>query len=660
MSTFSLQSPPGVGPVQPSPPPQLRVTSNVMRPVGPAGPMQGCPVQGSVPGYYVRGPAPAIQAVPGAPRPVPGVPGIPGVPGVPSAVQTPIHLTRPVRWSVPPGVPGVPGASVAPPGPPGVSARPHPVPVVPKQPIQMAPPVQAVQAVHPVPQPLQPPQPQPQPPQPSQPSESCQPTQPRQPSQPVHPMQVLAQSLAALATPQAEQQEPETSEETHQSEDSSETSPATGEATLSPPPDSPNTDLVAPEAARNTTVKVEPAAPLVDRIAGKNAADLESMESHGPVGSNCTKAARHREQPALASLAAAFVAGMDDAHLQRGCEATVRKLELPEAGLYPDTEDAGLAEWPTWVDSTAEDASRGGAIAFLPSDVRSDSHCIYFIHGGGFEYGSPLEDGYDSLCSRIAAGSGLVVVCPDHPLSGENRPFKAPEILDGLLKGLRWLLRFDPVTKERRISAPKVIVAGDSAGATQALSTALRALAQEDLELSASICGLILISPWLDLSCGSHTYVSNAYAEEGHTGDIAFREHADDNRASFRRMAMTYTGSPALLKDPVLSPYWLARNLDAELGDKLAKSRMPIWICAGAAETLVGEVLDFAERLRGKVPVEAWLHEGMFHDWVMYTADHPLPSKDTAMNHMFDFLTRLRDPLGAMAPGIHYYIDEWK
>ena len=28
------------------------------------------------------------------------------------------------------------------------------------------------------------------------------------------------------------------------------------------------------------------------------------------------------------------------------------------------------------------------------------------MHGGGFEYGAPLEDGYDSLCSRIAAGSG--------------------------------------------------------------------------------------------------------------------------------------------------------------------------------------------------------------------------------------------------------------
>ena len=40
--------------------------------------------------------------------------------------------------------------------------------------------------------------------------------------------------------------------------------------------------------------------------------------------------------------------------------------------------------------------------------------------------------------------------------------------------GLRWLLRFDPVTKERRISAPKVIVAGDSAGATQATRPELR------------------------------------------------------------------------------------------------------------------------------------------------------------------------------------------
>jgi len=484
------------------------------------------------------------------------------------------------------------------------------------------------------------------------------------PAGPVHPLQVLGQSLAVAQAPAQAEQEPETSEETRpESEASSTTSPRSAPspaaATASPPTDSPN-DVKTPEPTGTPKGQPVPAGEELrsKKVAAESNSDTKA-EKLGGTGSSCTKSARHRDQPALAVLAAAFAAGTaDDMHLQRGFAADVRKLELPEAGLYPDIEDMGSAEWPTWVDSTAEDTGRGGAIAFVPSSVRSDSHCIYFVHGGGFEYGSPLEDGYDSLCSRIAAGSGLVVVCPDHPLSGESRPFKAPEIIDVLLKGLRWLLRFDPVTKERRKAPPKLIVAGDSAGATQALSIALRALEQDDTELTASLFGLVLISPWLDLSCGSHTYVSNAYAEEGDTGDLAFREHADDNRASFRRMAMTYTGSSGLLKDATFSPYWLVRNLESDLVAKLAK--LPMWICAGAAETLSGEVLDFAQRLRGKVPIEAWLHEGMFHDWVMYTTDHPMPSKDAAMNNMFDFIARIRGTSFNTANGIHYYIDEWE
>ncbi|CAE7739500.1 est [Symbiodinium sp. CCMP2592] len=609
MSTYSLQSPPGAPP-GPGQGMQPRLTS-IVRPAA----------------YYVRAPAPAVQVqVAGAPRP-------PGGPGVPGAAPLP----RPVRWSVAPGTVTSPLA-----GHPGMPVV-RPVPVVPKQPIPAVP--AGVQALRPVNATSPVPVPQPG------------------PAAPVHPLQVLGQSLAVAQAPAQAEQEPETSEETRpESEASSATSPRSAPspagATASPPTDSPN-DVKTPEPTG--TPKGQPV-PAVEELRSKKVAaesNSDTKPAEEPRDSSCTKSARHRDQPALAVLAAAFAAGTaDDVHLQRGFAADVRKLELPEAGLYPDIEDMGSAEWPTWVDSTAEDTGRGGAIAFVPSSVRSDSHCIYFVHGGGFEYGSPLEDGYDSLCSRIAAGSGLVVVCPDHPLSGESRPFKAPEIIDVLLKGLRWLLRFDPVTKERRKAPPKLIVAGDSAGATQALSIALRALEQDDTELTASLCGLVLISPWLDLSCGSHTYVSNAYAEEGDTGDLAFREHADDNRASFRRMAMTYTGSSGLLKDATFSPYWLVRNLESDLVAKLAK--LPMWICAGAAETLSGEVLDFAQRLRGKVPIEAWLHEGMFHDWVMYTTDHPMPSKDAAMNNMFDFIARIRGTSFNTANGIHYYIDEWE
>lgn len=40
-----------------------------------------------------------------------------------------------------------------------------------------------------------------------------------------------------------------------------------------------------------------------------------------------------------------------------------------------------------------------------------------------------------------------------------------------VVSGLRWLVRFDPVSKERRkedSEHPEIILAGDSAGATQA------------------------------------------------------------------------------------------------------------------------------------------------------------------------------------------------
>jgi len=306
------------------------------------------------------------------------------------------------------------------------------------------------------------------------------------------------------------------------------------------------------------------------------------------IPSTCTKDARHRDQPGLAFFAEAFAAGDDEAHLQRGCEPGVTMIDLPPAGQGGQFEDSGEAEWPLWHDAWSGE-SRGGAVAFVPADAGASSPCIYFVHGGGFEWGGPREDGYDSLCSRIARGTGQIVVCPDHPLSGNDRPFKAPAIIETLAKGLRWLVRFDPMTKERRKDAPQIVLCGDSAGATQAYSLLLHALLDESCELKNSLCGLVLFSPWLDLTCRSHTYVSNAFAAEANTGDLAFREHADENRAGFKGMGQTYTGTADLLKDSRFSPYWLSRGEPSDLLNRLQACQVPTWICTGASETLAGD-----------------------------------------------------------------------
>jgi len=232
--------------------------------------------------------------------------------------------------------------------------------------------------------------------------------------------------------------------------------------------------------------------------------------------------------------------------------------------------------------------------------------------------------------------------------------------MDSLVRSLRWLVRFDPVSQQPRTGAfkPKVIIAGDSAGGSQALSLLLLILA--DSELLEVTKGVLLISPWLDLACGSHTYVSNTFCSETLNGDIAFRHSPDENRAAFKKGGLTYVGSEALLQDCRYSPYNLARG--GELLERLAATKVPIWMCMGGAETLSGEVLDFTQRLKDKISIEMWLHEAMFHDWIMYTSDHPFPSKDKAMRNIFDFIGRIccaGDGLPVLNPGIHYYIDEW-
>lgn len=301
--------------------------------------------------------------------------------------------------------------------------------------------------------------------------------------------------------------------------------------------------------------------------------------------------------------------------------------------------------------------ARGGAEVFAPRSARPDA-CVLYIHGGSFESNRPSDPFYGGLCSKIAAATQLAVVCPDHPLVYEGGAMKAPEILQWLLAALLWLFKYDPLTSEERPKPGSVVLSGDSSGATQALSLLLL-LAKEFPSKLPLVRGVALVSPWLDLTCGSPTYVSNAFSREVLTGDVAFRLPADRNREEFRGLALAYVGSEERLKQSLYSPYWLARDLQGGLLAALEAAPVPLWICVGAAETLAGEAMDFAERLRGRLPMEVWLHDAMFHVWVMYACKHPFPSRDAAIRNLNSFIRRTLEDPAKLDPGIHYHIDEW-
>jgi len=119
---------------------------------------------------------------------------------------------------------------------------------------------------------------------------------------------------------------------------------------------------------------------------------------------------------------------------------------------------------------------------------------ILYLHGGGFVFdGNSTHIGF---CGHLANVCAAAVWMLDYRLAPEH-PF--PAALDDAVAAYKALLA-------RGISAAQITIAGDSAGGNLALSCVL-ALQNEGLEQPAN---LVLISPWLDLTCNSQSYNANA------------------------------------------------------------------------------------------------------------------------------------------------------
>lgn len=115
------------------------------------------------------------------------------------------------------------------------------------------------------------------------------------------------------------------------------------------------------------------------------------------------------------------------------------------------------------------------------------------LHGGGFRIGRPEFEG--PLAEALAARCGVTVAVPQYRLAPEA-PFPA---------GLNDALAALGALREEAGSAP-LIVSGDSAGAGLAASLGVMASAG----LIPRIDGLVLLSPWLDLTVTAPSFQVNA------------------------------------------------------------------------------------------------------------------------------------------------------
>ena len=212
----------------------------------------------------------------------------------------------------------------------------------------------------------------------------------------------------------------------------------------------------------------------------------------------------------------------------------------------------------------------------MPKDERR-SGVVLYLHGGGYTCGS-LEYA-KGFAATLASQCGVRVFCAAYRLAPEN-PY--PAAVDDALEAYRYLLK-------KGYAPRQILLCGESAGGGLIYALCLR-LRREGMALP---CGLIGISPWVDLTGSGQSYETNRDNDPSLTQEL------------LEFYAKCYTTDPT---DPLCSPLF---------GDLTGFP--PSLLFAGGDEILLDDARALQEKLVScgckstlRVAPERW------HAYVLY------------------------------------------
>jgi acetyl esterase/lipase len=255
-----------------------------------------------------------------------------------------------------------------------------------------------------------------------------------------------------------------------------------------------------------------------------------------------------------------------------------------------------MAEQPLTPGTSAEPETIAGVACVVCRPTAPTSTMVY-LHGGGYRVGTARA--WTSFGSRLAAAAHTQVVLVDYRLAPEH-PFPAA-IYDAAAV-------YDAVQSAH---VGPLLVAGDSAGGGLAAALAVAA----GIAGATPPDGLILISPWVDLTLTSDTFATRAESDQ-----FFPLESAKDAAELYLQGV-----DP---REPLVSP------LMADFSDF-----PPTLVFAGGAETLLGDGLNLATRMvEAGVSVEGHFPAGMQHVWPTLYPD--LPESADAVAAISRFIQR--------------------
>lgn len=222
-------------------------------------------------------------------------------------------------------------------------------------------------------------------------------------------------------------------------------------------------------------------------------------------------------------------------------------------------------------------------------------YVILYCHGGGYSTGSRLYA--RTLTTKLAETTSMDVLAFDYRLAPEH-PY--PAACEDAMKAWDYLMLLG-------YGARDVIVAGDSAGGNLALSLVLK-LKKEQRLLPR---GLVLLSPWTDLTASGKTHTTRALVDPVLDADY------------LRKMTENYAAGRELT-DPLISPLF---------GD--FEGFPPTYIQVGDNEMLLSDSTMLHKKLvAANVSAKIDVFKGMWHVFQM----SPFKTAGEAMEKNAEFI----------------------
>lgn len=222
-------------------------------------------------------------------------------------------------------------------------------------------------------------------------------------------------------------------------------------------------------------------------------------------------------------------------------------------------------------------------------------YLILYCHGGGYSTGSSKYA--RTITSKLAMSTSMDVLAFDYRLAPEN-PY--PAALEDAMKAWNYLMLLG-------YGARDVIIAGDSAGGNLALALVLK-LKEEQRLLPR---GLVLLSPWTDLTCSGMSFQKRAESDPVLNVEYIYQARAD------------YAGEQDL-SNPLISPLF---------GD--LKDFPPTYIQVGENEILYSDSTRLHKKLvDANVSAHIDKYEKMWHVFQM----SPFKTAYDAMDRCAEFI----------------------